>query len=78
MRSDVIVIVAPSVSRFPGLGQVAEAARIEELVAHATVEAFDVSVLRRLSRIAELQNDVMLGRPAKHRKTCQLGALIDA
>jgi hypothetical protein len=55
MRFHVIVIVPPSCRCFADFAEVSETLKLAEFVANAAVKALDVRVLRRLTRVAELQ-----------------------
>jgi hypothetical protein len=69
--------VTPGRGSFSSFADVPIALEVEEFVANAAVQALDVSVLGRLAGIAELQDDVVLGRPSQHREASQLRTSID-
>ena len=50
MRSLPVIVVGPGGDHHAGMVQAQEQRLIEQLVAHATVEALDVAVLHRLAR----------------------------
>ena len=57
MRPLEVIIGMPFVDGLLRLGQRCEYVLVEALVAESPIEAFDVAVLGRLSRIDEMQHD---------------------
>ena len=51
---------------------------IEPVVSHGTIEAFDVGVLLRLSRLDVIDLNLLLGSPAQKRVADVLGAIVTA
>jgi len=61
MRTHVIVVEAPARDDLPRFGQIQESMLIQAFVPESAVEAFNVSVLHRLARLAD--NDLGLAPP---------------
>ena len=60
MRPRRVVVGDPGSNDLPGLVEIEEQALVEQLVAHAAVEGFDVAVLHRLARCDVVPFDPML------------------
>lgn len=75
MRTQMIVVEAPTRDDLPRFGQIQECMLIQALVPESAVEAFNVSVLHRLARL-----DIMPSHPAwnppENGYTSQFGAVI--
>ncbi len=52
--------------------------QVEELVAGPAIKRFNVCVLDGLPGVNEMQLDMLLGAPAKHGVTRELGAVVEA
>ena len=78
MGSDLVIFDSPSFRGIARREEICKAVQIEQLVANTSVERLNVCVLRRLSRIAELQEDVLLSAPLQHRAARKFTAAVEA
>jgi len=78
MRPFLVVIATPSVGQVTGVEDVREDVGVQELISYSTVERFDVCVLRRFSRIDEMQSNVAIGSPLEHCTTRKLRTVVKA
>jgi len=67
VRSKCIVVVDPFGNGTVGVAQPEEEAIVQQLVAHAAVEGFDIAVLRRLPRHGVVPFDPVFLRQAGSR-----------
>jgi hypothetical protein len=77
MRSFVIVLLLPALDSGSGLRQTGKPMQIETHIAELPVEALQVTVLRRLARLDEVQGDAMRIRPRVQEMPRKLGAIVD-
>jgi hypothetical protein len=76
MRPPGVVVCDPSGNDLPGLVEIEKQALVEQLVAHVSVEGFDVAVLHRLAGRNVMPFHVMLFAPAQDRVRGELGAVV--
>ena len=78
MRSELVVFNPPSLGRNPCVEEICKAMEVEQFVADAAVKRLHLRVLGRLSRVAELQGNILLGAPLQHRSARKFAAAIEA
>ena len=76
MRPRGVVVGDPGSDDLASLIEIEKQALVEKLVAHATVEGFDVAVLHRLAGRDVVPFDLMLFAPAQDRVRGELGAVV--
>ena len=76
MGSPGVIIGDPSSDDLPSLVEIEEQAFVEQLVAHSSVEGFDIAVLHRLAGSDVVPLDPMLFAPAQDRVRGELGAVV--
>ncbi len=72
VRPNVVVVDAPKVGGGSNLGYRTEEMRVNELIAYAAVERFDLGVLRWLSRPDDMPLKIAIRAPAQHSMTAEL------
>jgi hypothetical protein len=75
MRPDGFVVVSPESQRSTGVCQAVEDLLVQALLAQAAVEAFNESVLLRLSGIDVMSLDTVFLRPFQDCLARELGAV---
>jgi len=75
MRPLGVVVSDPDADDLAGLVEIKEDCLVEELVAHPTVEGFDVAVLHRFAGRDVVPFDLMIDCPAEDRVRGELGAV---
>src|SRR5215472_14484425 len=78
VRALAVVLDAPELDLCPGAVERWEVRLGEALVAEAPVEALDVTVLRRLAGLDEVDLHAVLERPAVQRGRDEFGTVVDA
>ena len=76
VRTPLVVIRSPLFTHASRFFKADEPVLAQALVTELPVEALDVAVLHRLSRINEAQRDTTLGRPLIHRLTGELRPVV--
>ncbi len=77
MRTLFIVIYPPVFNNPLRLGQCREPVQVQTLFAEPTVEAFDIGILGRFSRINEVKLHTMIKGPAIQRPTPKLRSVVN-
>ncbi len=72
-----VVVIAPIPDDEARVSEGSELVLVEAFVAEATVERFDIRILRWLARIDEVQAYFPIASPARHRDSSQLGSVIN-
>src|SRR5277367_3793607 len=78
MRAFPVILLAPTCQGASYIVQGAEPARVEALVAEPPVEAFDVAVLHRATRLDVHQPDLPILRPCQHAPRGKLRPVVRA
>ena len=78
MRSNIVVVLSPGGGPAPSFEDRRETVRVEQLIADLSVERFDLSILRWLARIGEVQVHGPLRAPSQHRAARELRAVVEA
>src|ERR1019366_1406070 len=78
VRTLVVVLMTPACQGAPYIIQSAEPVRVETLVAQPPVEAFDMSILHRPSRLDVHQPNLPVFRPAQHATRGELWSVVRA
>lgn len=76
MRSDLIVVPPPAFDLVSGVVDIAPPVLIEALVADLAVEAFDISILVRFTRLDKLMVDFPFVGPGIECGSCELGPVV--
>src|SRR5471032_3005975 len=71
-----VVVCNPSSDELAGLIEIDEQALVEKLIAHPTIERFDIAVLHRSSGCDVVPFHPMLLGPAQDRVRGELGAVV--
>jgi hypothetical protein len=71
-----IVVAAPAIQFFSGIGQAEEDLAIQAFIAQATVEAFDIPVLYRFAGPNQIQLHMILVGPRFHRSPRKLTSVV--
>src|ERR1019366_2269705 len=78
VRTFAVVLMTPACQDAPYIIQRAEPVRVEALVAQPSVEALDMSILHRPSRLDVHQPNFPVFRPAQHATRCELWSVVRA
>jgi hypothetical protein len=73
-----VIVVQPFGHQLAHLGQQAKRVGIEQFTAKRAVEALDIGILRRLTRLNPVQHDAMLRTPLAQPNTGKLGSVVRA
>jgi hypothetical protein len=76
VRPHLVVVFAPARRFDPCLCQTREPVLIQALVSECAVEALNVGVLRRATRLGQDVFDLSLLRPRQKRFRCELGTVV--
>ncbi len=76
MRSDIIVVLSPSIQHSADLGKRGEERLVEQFIAQACIEALDESVQCRLAGRDVVPFDPHLLAPAQHGQASEFGAIV--
>ena len=76
MGPDGVVVVTPSGERPPSVSEASEHLFVQQLIAQATVEAFDEGVLLGLPRLDIAPVDAGLALPSEDRLRGELGPIV--
>src|SRR5271155_2511191 len=78
VRAFPVILLSPACQSCPNIVQGPEPARVEALVAESPVEAFDVAVLHRATRLDVHQPDLPVLRPGQHTPRGELRPVVRA
>jgi len=76
VRSIGVVVDSPVLDDLPGLVEVGKQVFVQALVAQATVEALDKTILHRFARRDVVPLDAKLLLPSQYGVRCELGAIV--
>ena len=78
MGSILVVVAAPILQLFPGVGKAHEPVGVQTLCSQLAIERFNEGIIGRLSRPAEVQSDAVGVCPEVQIARDKLRSLIDA
>jgi hypothetical protein len=78
MRSDLVVFNPPSLGRSARIEEICKAMQVEQFVTDSTIERLHLRILGWLSRIAELQGNLLFRTPLQHRSAREFTTAIEA